>query len=201
MARNLVFTFKSADSTFRFSKLERARLYGARKRIVMDREGEPCQRAELTDDGAIVLQQGMMAQGYFDDEGTWFPNNQLVGLEPDGSPAPVFPSTIGVPQPLQGPVPAESVLDARIQSVYMLDPEEMSDALAASLADGDIYQFPYSYRTDHRSQIGFLLSNDDGVFALIGDWAAPAWCELEAPIGDFDSDDDALDDDLDFEMF
>ncbi len=200
MARNLVFTFRGADSTFAFSKLDRAKLYGSRKRVVMDREGEPCRRAELADDGSIVLQPGMTAQGYFDARGFWYPSSQLVGLMPDGTPAPTVPSTLGVPQPLQGPVPPESVLDVRVQSVYMLDPEEMSDALAQALADGEIYQFGFSYRTDHREQIGLLLSNENGVFALIGEPAPPAWSTLNDTFDDIASDEDD-DDELDFEMF
>lgn len=200
MARKLVFEYRGAESEFSFGKLDRRKLYGARKRVVMDREGEPCRRAELADDGSVVLQPGMTAQGYFDEGGEWIPHGQLVGLNPDGTPAPVIPSTLGKPQPLQGPVPPESVLDLRVMSVYMLDPDTLTDALAEALADGDIFQFSYSYRTDHRSQTGFLLSNDNGVFALIGDVAPPRWSELDAPMDALDDADDD-DDDLDFEMF
>lgn len=199
MARTLVFTFRGEDSTFDFARLDRARLYGARKRLVLDRDGEPCRRAELTDDGAYVLQPGMTAQGYFDDhDGAWIPNAQLVGLTEDGGAAPTYPSTLGVAQPLEGPMPPEALLDTRIQTTYMLDPEQLSDALAEALAAGEIFRFSFSYRTDHRSQVGFLVANDHGVFALIGNEAAPAWCELDDVVGD---DDGELDDELDFEMF
>lgn len=200
MARNIVLTYRGEDSTFGFSKLERSKLYGARRRVVLDREGEPCRRAELADDGSIVLQQGMMAQGYFDEDGVWYPNNQLIGLDEDGNPAPIFQSTLGQPQALQGPVPPETLLDARIQTVYMLDPEHLSDALAQALTDGLIFQFPFSYRTDHRSQVGFLLANEEGAFALIGEFAPPSWAELEDTIGEVVPDDDE-EDELDFEMF
>lgn len=198
MARNLVLSYRGEDSKFGFARLDRSRLYGSRRRVVLDRDGEPCRRAELTDDGAFVLQPGMTAQGYFDRDMTWVPNSQLVGLEPDGSPAPNVPSTLDVAQPLVGPVPPETLLDTRIQSVYALEPETLSEPLAAALTDGAIFQFPFSYRTDHRIMTGFLVANDDGVFALVGHPARPEWSELADVIGD---DDGELDDDLDFEMF
>lgn len=202
MARTIVVTYRGEDSSFGFSKLDRSKLYGSRRRLVLDRDGEPCRRAELTEDGSAVIQTGMTAQGYFDEDNNWVPNSDLVGLDAEGSPAPIFPRTVGVPQPLKGPVPPEAILDCRVQSVYMLSASEMSEPLAEALIEGEMFEFPYGYRTDHHQQVGFLLANDEGVFALIGDRAAPQWCELASPVVDLMlDDDDGLDSDLDFEMF
>ena len=200
MARTIVVTYRGQDSHFSFSKLDRSKLYGSRRRLILDRDGEPCRRAELTEDGSAVIQAGMTAQGYFDDEHRWVPNSELVGLDAEGEPAPVYPRTVGVPQPLKGPVSPEDILDCRIRSVYMLSADDMSEALAEALVDGEMFEFPFGYRTDHHQQVGFLLGNDEGLFALIGDRAPPQWCELGDVIDDLGGEDD-LESDLDFEMF
>jgi hypothetical protein len=143
----------------------------------------------------------MTAQGYFDEDGRWVPNSKLIGLDAEGNAAAIFPRTIGVPQALKGPVPPETILDCRIQSVYLLSASEMSTPLAEALLEGEMFEFPYGYRTDHHQQVGFLLANDEGVFALVGDRAPPQWCELASPMLDLMADDDDLGSDLDFEMF
>ena len=201
MARQIVVTYRGEDSAFDFVKLDRSKLYGSRRRVVVDRDGEPCRRAELTDDGATVIQPGMTAQAYFAPDGTWIPHSQLMGIDDEGTPAPTFPRTIGVPQPLKGPVPPETLLDCQIQSVHMLDPAQLSAALAEALDDGEMFQFAFGTRDDHHQHTGFLLSNEHGAFALIGAPAPAEWAELDDPVAGLSLDDDDDDDELDFEMF
>jgi hypothetical protein len=202
MARTIAVTYRGEDSSFDFLKLDRSKLYGSRRRLVLDRDGEPCRRAELTEDGFTLIQAGMTAQGYFDEDNRWVPTSELIGLDAEGMPAPRFPRTLGVPQLLRGPVQPEAVLDCRIQSVYVLSASDMSEALAEALMEGEIFEFPFGYRTDHHQQVGFLVANDEGVFALVGDPAPPQWCELAGPVVDFVADEEAgLGSDLDFEMF
>ena len=68
-ARQIVLSFKGAESAFGFSKLDRSKLYGRRMRQLLDSDGHACSRAALTADGSTLITAGMTAQGYFDDEG------------------------------------------------------------------------------------------------------------------------------------
>ena len=85
MAKPIVLEFEGAQSSFDLAKLDRARLYGARKRIPLDQSGQTCIKASLTTDGLYLLQSGMTAQGYFDEDGRWLQRSQLSGLDVDGS--------------------------------------------------------------------------------------------------------------------
>ena len=96
MAKPIVLTYEGVQSSFDHAKLDRARLYGARKRIPLDQDGQTCVKAALTIDGLYLLQSGMTAQGYFDENGRWLQRSQLVGLDPDGHPLELKPSTLGV---------------------------------------------------------------------------------------------------------
>jgi len=65
MSKSIVLNFEGGASRFAFSKLDRKKLYGYRRRISLDANGEPCKKGSLTEDGRFVLQSGMTAQGYF----------------------------------------------------------------------------------------------------------------------------------------
>ena len=203
MAKPIVVSFGGTESTFGISRIDRSKLYGRRQRFPLDPTGERCQRAALTDDGSLLVLTGMTAQGYFDPDGSWVPNNQLIGLSPEGEPVERVPSTLGVPQPLEGPIPPTELLDLQVLSVYLLDPEDVDMDLAHKLANGQIFKFGFSYRGGYNAETGVLVGNDEGLFALIGRPKVLEWSELEQvvqPLLD-DEDDDDFDDDLDFEMF
>lgn len=199
MARTIVVSLDGKASSFAFARLERKKLYPTKKRIPLDADGEPCQRATLTDDGSMLVVSGMTGQGYFDETGRWVQTGELVGLDADGNPAPKHPSTLGVAQALTEVEP-EALLDAAIGAVYMLDPDEIDGALQAALDDGKIYRFAFNMRADYHLETGYLLSNDVGVFALLGDTYDVPWCTLDAPVMPIDDDEDD-EDELDFEMF
>ncbi|MCO4771534.1 MAG: hypothetical protein KDA24_15990 [Deltaproteobacteria bacterium] len=202
MAKPIVVTFEGEESAFSIQKVSRSRLYGSRQRVPLDPTGSRCRRAALTDDGSLLLLQGMTAQGYFDTKGAWVPNNTLVGITPDGEEADKVSSTLGVPQELQGPVDPTVVLDLSVNSIYSLEPEEVSEGLTARLASGEIFTFRFAYRTGYNVDVGVLVGNDNGLFALVGRSRPSEWNELEQLVQPLlEEDEDDLDDDLDFEMF
>ena len=202
MARQIVVSLDGEQSTFDIKKLSRSKLYGRRKRVPLDPQGHACTRASLTEDGSLLIQSGMTAQGYFTDDGYWVPNKELVGLDEEGHEVEKIPSTLGEEQPLKGPVDPSRVLDLRLQSVYMLDPAEVGEALKKALADGAMYELKFNYRADFQAETAFLLMNGDGdVFALIGRLTEPAWRDPEEMLPTFEEVDDDDDDELDFEMF
>ena len=177
MAKPIVVSHQGMVSSFQLSKLERQKLYGARRRIPVDGAGEPCSRAALTDDGAVLITAGMTAQGWFDPDGRQVESREIAARDSEGNPLEPVPSTLGEVQQLEGPVPATEVLDLAITAVYGLMPESQ----AASLQEGSIWRFSFNYRPDYRAETGYLLANDEGVFALVGVPACPRFLEPNAP--------------------
>lgn len=202
MARTINVTWQGQEAVFTFKPVDRAALYGKRRRVAFDENGEACTRASLLADGSLLLKSGMTGQGYFLPDGRWVAQADLEGINPDGSAAELVPSTLGVDVPLEGPVPVEEILDMRVDTIYMLDAESVSEDLARSLASGDCYRFSFNFRPDYRAETGVLIANDEGTWALIGSPIDYTWSEfgrtVEA-VADAAAEDD--NDDLDFEMF
>lgn len=198
MARGVVVALNGKTSSFQIEKIERAKLYGVRRRLAVDGEGRTCSRAALTDDGQVLLRAGMTAQGWFDTDGRQIEQKAIGAEDADGNPLDLVPSTLGVEQSLVGPVDAREVLDLSLTAVYRVAPDELDEALARSLAEGQFWRFPFNYRPDYRSETGYLVQNADGIFALIGTPAPARYLEPQAPPPPVDDDDD--EGDLDFEM-
>ena len=203
MARQIVVKLGDAESTFDFQKVDRAKLYGSRRRIPLDPAGDRCTRAALSEDGSMLIQSGMTAQGYFTEEGYWVPNKELVGLDEEGEPVEKRPSTLGTPQSLDGPLDPQALLDTKVHAVYSLEATAVDEALRDELAARALYRFPFSYRGDYSEDVAYLVQNADGeLFALVGRTLEPLWRDAEERIPTFSEEgDDDDDDELDFEMF
>ena len=199
MARTIAVSWDGQPSTFGFASVDRSALYGRRRRVPLDDHGNPCTRASILDDGSLLLRSGMTGQGYFLDDGTMVKQADLEGFDSDGTPVAKVPSTLGVPQPLEGPVDPSDVLNLRVETVYALEPEEITDNLRARLEAGDVYRFAFNYRDDYRAETGMLLANENGIFALIGVPVHYEWVSLAVTV-DLPAFDDDSDDDLDFEF-
>ena len=198
MAKPIVVSLDGIESSFDHAKLERKRLYGERRRVPLDAAGDTCVKSSLTTDGLYLLQSGMTAQGYFDEEGRWLQKSQLVGIAPDGQSLEIKPSTLGVVQALESVSPG-TVLEHRIETVYALDATALDAALLARLDAGDVFRFAFNYSTDYCQGVSFLLKNTESIFCLIGVPVAVSWSEpgkVAAIAEDAESSDD-----LDFEMF
>ena len=199
MAKPIVLTFQGSQSSFEHSKLDRSRLYGARKRIPLDQDGRPCVKAALTIDGLYLLQAGMTAQGYFDEQGRWLQRGQLVGLGPEGEALELKPSTLGVAKEAVVADPSE-LLRHTMDAVYVLDPTAMDGALAARLDAGDVFRFGFNYGADYHEETAFLVKNAEGYFCLVGTPTLPAWC-APGQVAVVEAAEEVAGDDLDFEMF
>jgi hypothetical protein len=200
MARVIQVALGSTESSFTFKPVDRAALYGKRRRVALDGVGEPCTRASLLDDGSMILKSGMTGQGYFLDDGSFIKQSELEGFGQSGEPIEKVPSTLGNTQELVGPIDESEVLDLRVSTIYALEAESLAPDLAESLGRGDIYKFAFNYRDDYRAETGVLLSNDEGYFALIGLPTVYMWSRLSL-ITELPASDEDTDDELDFEMF
>lgn len=200
MARVISVSLDGVESTFGFKAIDRSALYGKRRRVALDRSGEPCSRASLLEDGSLLLRSGMTGQGYFLPDGAFVKQGDLEGFDVEGNPVEKVPSTLGVPQPLEGPVDPSEILDLRVETVYALEADTVSDELLAKLTAGNAYRFVFNFRDDYRAETGILLANDSGVFALIGIPLTYEWSSLQI-VAELPAADDDSEDDLDFEMF
>ena len=202
MARQIVVDRGGQTSAFDFAKVDRSKLYGRRRRVPLDPKGEPCARASLSEDGAVLVRAGMTAQGYYTDEGHWVPNGELVGLDEAGQPKEPVKSTLGEAQALKGPFGPERVLDLVPHAIYALTPAEVEDALVAGLREGEVYELSFAYRNGYLEDTALLVANEAGeLYALVGRVVEPVWREAEERIPAFIEDDPDDDGDLDFEMF
>lgn len=198
MPKGVVVALNGKVSSFQIEKVERAKLYGVRRRLAIDDKGRTCARAALTDDGQVLLRAGMITQGWFDTDGRQVEQTEIGAEDEDGKPLELIPSTLGIEQPLEGPIVPTEVLDLSLTAVYRIAPQQIDDALAASLAAGEFWRFPFNYRPDYCSETGYLVQNTEGIFALVGVPATAEFLEPQAPPPQADADDD--DGDLDFEM-
>ena len=198
MAKPIVLEFEGAQSSFDLAKLDRARLYGSRKRIPLDQNGQACIKAALTTDGLYLLQSGMTAQGYFDEDGRWLQRSQLSGLDVDGNVLELRPSTLGVTQIAVAVDPSE-LLRYTTVAIYLLEAIGVDGVLDARLGAGEVFRFGFNYGSDFHLETAFLIKNADGYFCLVGTpmlpiWSEPGRVELAASS-------EETSDDLDFEMF
>ncbi len=199
MAKPLMVTLGTETFSFSLSEVERADLYGSRKRVPTDAGGRTCTRAGLTQDGSLLIASGMSGQGYFNAAGRYVARGQLVGVNAQGAVVQSQPSTLGLPQALQGPVDPSQVLDLELLSVYLLAPEQAGGALLDRLQAGEIYACDFNYAASLEVERAYLLANDQGVFALVGKPVTVGWVEEGArfapPVEAAEASDD-----LDFEM-
>lgn len=199
MARSIIVTHQGKPSTFGYSRVTRKQLYASRKRVPLDASGQPCQRAELSDDGSMLIVSGMAGQGYFAEDGRWVSTEELVSVGPDGKQVAAQAATLDVPQALTEVEP-EAVLESTAEVVYALEPEKLDAGLQKALGDGKLFRFDFNPRGE-QTKTAFLLANDQGTFAIVGDRLQIPWAELEKPAVELDDAGEGDDGELDFEMF
>lgn len=198
MARAIVVEHNGVESRFGFSAVTRARLYGERKKVVVDEHGRPTLGGWLTTDGSLLLMPGGRAELYLDEAGDVVERADLVWLDADGKTSTRLEPTLDKAQRLRGPIAPERLLEYVTTSVYALEADALEPELAASLARGEIWETDFNYTAGFERQTLFLVQNPEGVFALVAELAPlePATRASRPPEGD----DPLSDDELDFAM-
>lgn len=198
MAKPIIVVLDGNESSFDHAKLERTKLYGSRRRVPLDQDGQGCVKSALTTDGLYLLQTGMTAQGYFDEAGRWLQKNQLVGIGADGLALELKPSTLGAAQTLESVAPS-TVLDHAVDAVYALDAMTLDAVLKQRLEAGEVFSFKFKYGADFRLDTAFLVHNSEGVFCLVGTPISPVWAE-PGKVSVLEDEDESTDE-LNFDMF
>lgn len=202
MARAIVVRLDGEESAFAFTKVDREKLYGRKQRVVVDESGRACAAAWLTADGTALVPNGGTAHVWCDERWDAAEQEERLAVDEGGHVLAACASTLGVAQDART-VDARRVLDHLVTSVYQLVPEAISEALAERLAAGEIVEAPFRYRDGYDEETLFLLSNDEGYFALVGrptgfEPLAREALPLEIEPGGEEGDE--LSDDLDFSM-
>ncbi len=200
--REIVVSYAGEESAFKFARVDRAKLYGRKERVILDENGERCVPAYLTADGAALVPPGGTAHVYVDETFDTVERSELHAVDDEGKAIEVIASTLGVSQPLE-PTRAESLLDHLVASVYQLSADTLGPALQKALADGELFETAYNYRDGYDPDRLFLLQNEEGIFGLVAKPTGFGFITREAPpeeevVADEEADD--LEDDLDFSM-
>jgi hypothetical protein len=199
VARSIVVRLGDEESAFGFTKVEREKLYGKKDRVIVDETGRECDAAWLTPDGAVLVPMGGTAHLWMDER--WDAREQTDRLAVDvaGQPLVSSQSTLGVVQTLRE-VDARRVLEIVTNVVYQLEPETVGATLAEALKAGRTFELPFAYRDGYESDVGILVANEEGMFALIGKPSGFAFVSRDVIPSDEPIGDDDLDGDLDFGM-
>lgn len=200
MGKPLSVSWQGEESSFAISSFDRADLYGQRRRVALDTDGQPCSRVRVTEDGLTVLYTGTTGQGYFLPDGVAIKQTDLESYGADGQPLEKKMSSLSNVEQLQGPVSATRLLDTRIAKTYELEPESLGENLREQLQAGSIFELTFCLRDSYTPDRGFLVANKHGFFILSGEPVEIEWARLDQPVTtppEVASEDD---DDLDFEM-
>ncbi len=200
MAKTINLTYGAETAIFAYKPIDRAVLYGKRRRVAFDLNGKECAKASLLSDGSLLIRSGMTAQGYFTEDETWVPQSELEAINLDGTKPELFPATVGE-NVVAEKVSAVEALSLRFDTTYSLEPEELPGGLKKELDSGSIFKFPFNPRADYQVETGILVSNENGYFALIGQEVEYQYSALSSVVSVVDEAASDSSDDLDFEMF
>ena len=197
MAKPLVVSFDGVTATFPITLLDRSKIYGSKKRVVIDSQGRTCTRAALSTDGATLIVAGMTAQGYFTRAGRAVARGEMVGMDAEGNIVELKPSTLGVEQKADGRVAPSELLNLAVQSVYFLETYEDKTGMAERLKEGAVLKVAFNYAAGLGVETAYLVGNEAGCFAIVGTPVADQWVEEGQQFVQLEESDDA--DDLDFD--
>lgn len=200
MAKTINISYKGESAVFGYKPIDRGVLYGKRRRVPFDGEGNECAKASLLEDGSLLIKSGMTAQGYFTPDKVWVAQGDLEAINPDGTTPELFPATIGevVEATQLSPVDA---LNIRFGTTYALEPEVLSEGIKKELDSGIVLTFPFNPRADYEVETGILVGNENGYFALIGQKNQYEFVGLASVVSVAEEANSDTSDDLDFEMF
>jgi hypothetical protein len=200
MAKTINISYKGESAVFGYKPIDRGVLYGKRRRVPFDADGNECAKASLLEDGSLLIKSGMTAQGYFTPDKVWVAQGDLEAIYPDGTTPELFPATIGEVVEATQLSPVEA-LNLRFGTTYALEPEVLSEGIKKELDSGVVLTFPFNPRADYEVETGVLVGNENGYFALIGQKNQYEFVGLASVVSVAEEANSDTSDDLDFEMF
>ena len=172
---NLTLDGKSFETAF--VKLDRKKVYGWSKIDIYDKDSKSCSLASIAD-GEHILPSGSVTLAGFNSKGEYVKKSNLIGIDREGNKVDKIPSIYDKSANLTK-VTLDEFLSINVKSVYQLSISESKDDLLSLLNSGDIYHFPFNYRADYNADDGYLITNENEVFAVIGEKANIEFIGLE----------------------
>jgi len=199
MARGIVVEHDGLETRFDFEVVSRAKLYGERKKVVVDERGEPTVGGWLVIESSMLLGPGGRAELYLDERGDIVDRTDLAAIDSEGRLLEKLPSTLDVPQPLT-PIDPEALLEVVTNNAYLLTLDTTLDGdLLAALDRGEVFKTSFAYMPGYSRSTLFLLKNDEGIFALVTEPAPLEPLGREVPPSLPEDPDDEDNGDLDFQ--
>ena len=196
MAREIILNLGNEQSIFEFDKIDRKDLYGYKKRFYFDQNNDVCKKGLLDLENGSLLKSGYLSSCYVNDEKNLINKDELSAENINDEKIETKPSTLGTAQQLND-ASAKDVLNTKIQSVYFLSPKEIGKELEKNISEGKIFHFSFNYFKDFHLEDAYLIKNEFGIFALIGDHTEASWSESKKIMI---TEINEVEDDLDFEM-
>ncbi len=120
MPRKLGFIYQKHAFECSLHKVDRSKLYGARRVETLDMDENPCTLATLLDDGKTLVPRGGTASGYINPDGEWVSRKMITPVDRDGKPLETVPSSFETGLALKDTVAASEFLDHSIRLCYAL---------------------------------------------------------------------------------
>ena len=198
MARELILNLNKNKSTFEISKIDRKKLYGFKKRLLLDEKGKECSKANLEEETGIVFVSSDISSSYLDHKGNFVEKKELEAINDEGKKVKKEESTLGKEVDLAS-TSIEDALNLKVNSVYYLEPKDFDKDLKSKLDKGEIFSFPFNYYADFKLEDAMILKSEKEYFALIGRKTSCHWIgensdDLPEEVEEFEEDD------LNFEM-
>ena len=167
MARMANLILDEVSFSTAFIKLDRKKIYGWSKIDIYDENDSICSLASIAD-GEHILPSGSVTLASFNSKGEYVEKNTLVGIDNNGDKVEKKPSIYDEGAKMTKTTLNE-FLSMNVKSVYQLSVNEGKAELLKLLENGDIYHFPFNYRTDYNADDGYLVTNGGEIFAVIGE--------------------------------
>ncbi len=198
--KNLEIDFKGKVCQFSLSAIDRRVLYGDRRRIALDENGDECRSALLTKDGRFLLPSGSTANLYVNDIGDAVKRSELVAVDAEGNHLPEPTVSDSAAQKISEPVAEEELLNCVVCKVYALSPLSLGPELERSLVEGNIYRMPYRSGKSSTEKDAFMLANANGIFLLVCRPCRFEFVSLDQPVIDWDDEKDDSTDEFSFDF-
>ncbi|MDR2947833.1 MAG: hypothetical protein LBV71_01365 [Prevotella sp.] len=165
MAQELTFIVNDKNYVCSPTKLDRSKVYGTTERVILDDKNQVCKAVSMDESGTIIIPKGGISMGILDEHMNWVDRDQLIAVNNKGEKVEQIPSTFSTPINLNSKVSVETLLDHSITTVYELTGDY--EDLIKFIGD-DIYEFRFNYRAGYDTSQAFLITNDNGLFMLVG---------------------------------